>query len=402
MYPAVQFPEHAADVRPGVPPYCPAAHTVHAAAPAREYRPTGHSVPLTLPATQKYPTVQLLEHAADVRPATLPYSPAPHCVHAPAPPSEYVPATHCTAVADVEPAGHAYPAAHGPLQDADVAPVLLPNLPATHCPVHDDTAMPAVAPYVPAEHSLHTLAPLRLYLPTPHNSAVALVDPAAHAYPAVHGPVHVAVVEPDDDPYSPAGHVVHTPAPPTLYVPAPHSTTVALVDPAGHAYPAAHAPSQAEDTAPALEPNRPAGQGPVHATDVTAAESPYRPAAHGVHTAAPANEYLPAGHTDALAATDPGGHAYPAVHGPEHPGDVSPDAAPNTPPPHTLHDGDPDSAYVPGPHKTVVEFTDPAGHAYPGVHGPAHCDVVAPLALPNLPASHGPLQPGLDTPCALP
>ena len=38
----------------------------------------------------------------------------------------YEPAAHCTAVDDVDPATHAYPAAHGPLQLAFVRPVVAP------------------------------------------------------------------------------------------------------------------------------------------------------------------------------------------------------------------------------------------------------------------------------------
>ena len=51
--------------------------------------------------------------------------------------------------------------------------------------------MADVAPYWPAAQSVQDPAATRLYLPAGHSAAVALVDPATHAYPAVHGPVHV-------------------------------------------------------------------------------------------------------------------------------------------------------------------------------------------------------------------
>ena len=47
-------------------------------------------------------------------------------MHAPDPLTAYRPGLHCTAVAFVDPAAHAYPAGHAPLHDDDVAPLLLP------------------------------------------------------------------------------------------------------------------------------------------------------------------------------------------------------------------------------------------------------------------------------------
>jgi hypothetical protein len=46
-----------------------------------------------------------------------------------------------------------------------------------------------------------------------------------------------------------------------LYFPDGHSTDVADADPAGHAYPAVHTPVHVFTVRPAVEPNRPAGQG---------------------------------------------------------------------------------------------------------------------------------------------
>jgi hypothetical protein len=94
---------------------------------------------------------------------------------------------------------------------------------------------------------LQDAAPDRLYVPGRHIAAVAMVDPDAHAYPAAQRPLHAGDVTPAADPYVPPGHAVHDPAPPSLYVPASHSTAIGLVDPASHAYPAAHAPEHAAD-----------------------------------------------------------------------------------------------------------------------------------------------------------
>ena len=130
-----------------------------------------------------------------------------------APDKLYLPAGHTIAVALVEAAGQVYPALHSPLQLAE--------------------GMAADAPYSPATQSVHTLAPVKLYRPAGHTAAVALVDPATHAYPALQFPVHSGVVRPLDNPYLPASqgplqlafgmpdtapykpatHIVHTPAP---------------------------------------------------------------------------------------------------------------------------------------------------------------------------------------------
>ena len=149
--------------------------------------------------------------------------------------------------------------------------------------------------------------------------AVALgdVDPAAHAYPAVQFPVQAGVVKPPEAPYRPALHSpeqkgllkpleapywpmaqgVQVPEDSGLNCPAGHSCVVALVDPGGQAYPGA--------------------QGPVQAAEPMPPVAPYRPAAQSVHVAAPAREYLPAGHRLAVALVDPAGQACPATQLPE-------------------------------------------------------------------------------------
>ncbi len=79
-------------------------------------------------------------------------------------------------------------------------------------------------------------------------------------------------------------------------MPAGQVTAVALTDAAGQAYPAV--------------------QGPLHAADGRPAVDPYTPAGQSVHDPAPANEYFPAGQTDAVEFVDPTAHAYPALHAP--------------------------------------------------------------------------------------
>ena len=68
--------------------------------------------------------------------------PGGQAVQTPAPAREYHPKGHCTEVADVDPAGHAYPAVQLPLQTTLVRPW--------------------VDPKVPAGQLLHTAAPAKL------------------------------------------------------------------------------------------------------------------------------------------------------------------------------------------------------------------------------------------------
>ena len=81
-----------------------------------------------------------------------------------------------------------------------------------------------------------------------------LVDPAGHAYPALQLPEHPADAIAAVLPYSPAVQLVQLPAPVRLYWPARHVTAVALVDPAGHAYPAAQFPEQEDEARPEVPP----------------------------------------------------------------------------------------------------------------------------------------------------
>jgi hypothetical protein len=68
---------------------------------------------------------------------------------------------------------------------------------------------------------------------------VALADPAGHAYPAVQSLVH-AVVRAVPDAHLPAAQSTQAPRPAVAYLPGPHVCTMSVVEPAGHAYPAVH------------------------------------------------------------------------------------------------------------------------------------------------------------------
>ncbi len=71
-------------------------------------------------------------HAAVDKPDEEPNNPAAHSVHALAPAALYLPALHCAAVAFVDPVAHAYPAVHVPEQDAVDKPAVEPKKPAAH------------------------------------------------------------------------------------------------------------------------------------------------------------------------------------------------------------------------------------------------------------------------------
>jgi hypothetical protein len=106
--------------------------------------------------------------------------------------------------------------------------------------------------YFPGAHGEHTPAPALLNCPTSQTDALAITEPAAHAYPAVQFPEqsdvllppvpnvpagHAAVQLEDGSavvfPYRPAGHCWHADAPKGLHWPTPQAMAVALVDPAG-------------------------------------------------------------------------------------------------------------------------------------------------------------------------
>ncbi len=130
-------------------------------------------------------------------------------------------------------------------------------------PLHADVFIAGVAPYRPAVHALHVDAPELLNCPAGQVDTVALVDPAGHVYPAVQTPLHADVFIAAVAPNRPAAHTLHNPARESLNCPKGHTDAVPLVDPAGHAYPAV--------------------QSPLHADVFIAGVAPYSPAAHAVH-----------------------------------------------------------------------------------------------------------------------
>ena len=109
---------------------------------------------------------------------------------------------------------------------------------------------------------------------------MALTDPATQKCPALQFPLQLPSDIPATDPYSPAGHAavqlgvvrpllfpnrpaaqsVHTLCPPTLNFPGPHTTAVALVEPAGHACPALQLPLQDATDMADVAPNWPTAQ----------------------------------------------------------------------------------------------------------------------------------------------
>jgi heat shock protein HspQ len=235
--PAGQGPLQDALGRADVAPKLPAGHAVQLPAPPTLYCPAGHAdaVDDVDPATHAYPAEQGPLQDGDDRPLTAPKVPAGHAVQLPAPPTLYCPAGHAAAVDDADPATHAYPAEQGPLQDALDRPLTAPKVPAGHGEVQAALVSPVVLPYRPAPQSVQAPAPPTLNLPAAHTAAVALVDPATHAYPAEQGPLQDGDDRPLTAPKVPAGHAVQLPAPPTLNCPAGHADAVDDVDPATHA-----------------------------------------------------------------------------------------------------------------------------------------------------------------------
>ena len=90
---------------------------------------------------------------------------------------------------------------------------------------------------------------------------------------------------------------MHTAAPVTLKLPIGQTTAVPLVDPAGHEYPAVHRPLHCAVTCPADEPYQPASHGPEHVGVVSPVAAPYCPLGHALQFAAPTGENWPAGHS---------------------------------------------------------------------------------------------------------
>ncbi len=148
--------------------------------------------------------------------------------------------------------------------------------------MHDSVASPLVLPNRPAEQFVQLPCPPALNWPAAQMEAVALVDPAGQAYPAVQLAAQGAARD-TSELHRPAAHDAHVPAPLVLNWPASHMTAVALVDPAGQAYPAVHMTAVAlVDPAGHANPEvQLEAQGVARDTSAL-----HRPAAHGVHAPA--------------------------------------------------------------------------------------------------------------------
>ena len=162
-----------------------------------------------------------------------------------------------------------------------------PYRPASQGPLQEAVLRPAVLPYSPALQLLHTPSPVKLYLPNGHINAVAVVEPAAHAYPAVQLPVQAGVDNPAVLPYKPTAQLVHAPAPLTLNLPTGHMNAVPFVEPLAQAYPAV--------------------QLSVQPGVVSPDEMPYTPALQFVQTPAPARLYVLTGHSTTVPFVEPAG-----------------------------------------------------------------------------------------------
>jgi hypothetical protein len=121
--------------------------------------------------------------------------------------------------------------------------------------VHPAVVRPLLFPNRPAPQSVHVPWPPTLYFPGTQIDAVADVDPATHACPAGHIPVHPAVVRPLLFPNRPTAQSVHVPWPPRLYFPGTQIDAVADVDPATHACPTLQFPLHVDTDPPGVAPN---------------------------------------------------------------------------------------------------------------------------------------------------
>ena len=84
---------------------------------------------------------------------------------------------------------------------------------------------------------------------------------------------------------------------------------MADTDPATHAYPALHGPLHCDVVKPLIAPYRPASHGPLQLAFAMPAVAPYRPALQFRHTPDPVSEYVPGGQIDTVGVNDPAGHA---------------------------------------------------------------------------------------------
>jgi hypothetical protein len=84
---------------------------------------------------------------------------------------------------------------------------------------------------------------------------------------------------------------------------------------------------------------------------------------------------------------DPGGHTYPAAHGPSQNWELVPAEAPYRPAVQLVHESAAGGLYRPGAHDNCTE--EPAGQKYPATQLPEHAGEVIADALPKVPAGHG-------------
>jgi hypothetical protein len=146
-----------------------------------------------------------------------------------------LPTGHREAVERLDPAGHAYPARHSPSHWGVSAPTLAPNRPGLHRPLQSGDERAWVAPKRPAAHWEHTPAASKAYDPSKHGMAVGDVLPGPQAWPALQGPLQLALARPEVLPNRPSEQSVQTDAPGPLYRPAGHSTASGVREPIGHA-----------------------------------------------------------------------------------------------------------------------------------------------------------------------
>ncbi len=178
------------------------------------YNPAGQRCGVNAPATQNDPGGHGRVHSSP-RPVTSLNVPAAQRAQSAAAARLYRPGGHCTAVRVTEPAGHAYPASHGPLQEGDVAADRAPYRPPVHGPLQLGVPRAEALPNRPGAQALQTPAPGREYAPAGQAAAVALVEPAGHTNPALQAEVQ-ALVRAVSLLHVPSAQLVHAAAPPVL------------------------------------------------------------------------------------------------------------------------------------------------------------------------------------------
>jgi hypothetical protein len=114
------------------------------------------------PAGHANPAVHSPLQSELVIPCADPYKPLAHGVQLEALARLHCPAGHVIMVAEVVPGGQARPAGHDPLHVDWVCPGLLQYVPGSHGPVHTALVMPLAAPYWPEGHWEHAPEPARL------------------------------------------------------------------------------------------------------------------------------------------------------------------------------------------------------------------------------------------------